>query len=107
MTNKVPLGDADSLCPQESYDLKRDLKKNTSNCGIRQNVIKYIVKVKTCVRELKKKVMTSDLRDLEIFHGEGYFEIGLQACVSVQWGRVGVVKASEPKSIDSGKQNMW
>lgn len=50
--------------------------------------------------------MTSDLRDLESFHGEGYFEIGLEAWVSVQWGRVCMVKTHEPKSIDSGKQYM-
>lgn len=50
--------------------------------------------------------MTSDLKDLENFHGEGYFEIGFEVWVRVQWGWVGLVKADEPKNTDSGKQSI-
>lgn len=56
--------------------------------------MKCIIQVKTCFRKLKKKVMTSDLKELENFHGEGYFEIGFEVWVRVQWGWVGLVKAN-------------
>lgn len=65
---------------------------------------------KTCFGELKIEVITSVLKDLENFHGEGYFEIGLEVWVSVQQEWVGVAKAQKKhrfwktKSISANKK---
>ena len=60
------------MCPPESYELKSDRRKYTSNHGIKGNVMKCIIKIK-CPRGLEMEVIISDWEDLEIFHGEGDF----------------------------------
>lgn len=55
---------------------------------------------------VKIDVVISDWKDLENFHGEGYFEIGLKVWASVQQGWEAVAKANEPESTDYRKQNI-